>query len=117
MLSLHKSIAAVLLVLFGLLTINNTIYQHRHILPDGTVIIHAHPFKTNPDGSPVKHTHTANEYIILSAVFHSVYLKAESVSLIALPVTGVISIIAPYIFRITVPFAIAVLSLRGPPIC
>jgi hypothetical protein len=45
---------------------NNSVYQHSHILPDGTIVIHAHPYNKTADNSPLKkHNHTISEIQIL----------------------------------------------------
>jgi len=52
--------------------INNTIFRHTHILPDGKIIEHAHPFETtgkNSDSKP-NHSHTSLEFLLLSYVYN-----------------------------------------------
>ncbi|MBN1199096.1 MAG: hypothetical protein JXA23_07075 [Bacteroidales bacterium] len=56
----------VILSLMGLL-VTNALYLHTHKLPDGTMVIHAHPFNKTQDPSPVKqHQHSSVEFITLS---------------------------------------------------
>lgn len=59
-----------LIAVFALL-VNNTIFIHTHILPDGRAIQHAHPFNLSGEksGSQPQHTHTSKEYFLLSYVY------------------------------------------------
>jgi hypothetical protein len=82
----RKAFAFALLVLIGLLTTNNTFFQHFHKLYNGQVISHAHPLSnsTSSDGS-ASHNHSNAELLalntlsilfftaIFSAVFTQVY--------------------------------------------
>lgn len=50
-----------------LLTVNSTLYKHSHILEDGTLITHAHPYSKGTDNSPIKsHHHSQIELLIFS---------------------------------------------------
>ena len=45
---------------------NRTLFIHVHILPDGTMVVHAHPSgKTNDQDSGRNHSHTGGELLIL----------------------------------------------------
>ncbi len=59
--------------LIALLTIlvNNALFVHTHILPDGRVIEHAHPFNSsgkNSNSQP-NHHHTPQEFLLLSQIY------------------------------------------------
>jgi hypothetical protein len=55
-----------LLLVFSFQVYSKVFYQHSHILPDGSLVTHAHPFNKGNDNSPVKnHTHTSYEYYII----------------------------------------------------
>jgi hypothetical protein len=59
------------LLLFALLAVmyNNITNQHRHVLPNGQIIVHAHPFSKNENNDPQKkHTHNNNQLIIISLI-------------------------------------------------
>lgn len=61
------TLAAVLAIL-----VNNTIFIHTHILPDGKVVEHSHPFNStgkNSDSQP-NHHHTSQEILLLSYIYH-----------------------------------------------
>lgn len=56
-----------LIVIVGAFSLNNLIYTHSHILEDGRVITHAHPFDKSSDTDPFKsHLHTSSELIFLA---------------------------------------------------
>ena len=84
-----------LLVIMPLLLIlfNNTVYRHHHILPDGRLVEHAHPYKyccceSTDQGS--KHSHSEREFllyvvttdspVIVSSIVHlpEVFILRES---------------------------------------
>lgn len=50
-----KSVACLILWLMGLLIINKTVFLHSHILANGTVVTHAHPYQKAGDS---QHNHT-----------------------------------------------------------
>lgn len=64
-----KKIWLIFLPLVCWLFMNATINQHAHLLTDGCLIYHAHPFNKSADTGPVKsHSHSENELLILSII-------------------------------------------------
>jgi len=66
MVKLRKNIQilAVLLIPVYLLVMGNSILnRHTHMLPNGIVITHSHPFTDTKTGLPVKHNHTPNQVL------------------------------------------------------
>lgn len=60
-------IAISLIVVVGLLIANKGIYFHSHMLADGRIVSHAHPYNKTDDSTPFKqHQHTNSEFLILS---------------------------------------------------
>ncbi len=60
-----------MVLLFALLTVmyNNITNQHRHLLPNGQIIVHAHPFTKNDGKVPQKqHTHNSNQLLFISLI-------------------------------------------------
>ncbi len=54
----------VLIIAFQI--VNNICWQHVHILADGTLVTHAHPYSKSSDSSPAKqHHHTNAEMLVL----------------------------------------------------
>ena len=66
--TLLKTVLAVLLLLaFLFQVVNRAVYAHSHVLADGTIIIHAHPYdKTNSHSPVTNHKHTVNELLLLA---------------------------------------------------
>ncbi len=69
---LHRIVWSFTLIATFAIVVNNTIFIHTHILADGRVIEHAHPFKSdgkNSDSQP-NHHHTSQEFLLLSHIYH-----------------------------------------------
>lgn len=64
---LWKKITFVLLiVVMGCLLINQALYTHTHVKPDGSIVSHAHPFnKTQESKQGKSHTHSSLEFFLL----------------------------------------------------
>ena len=55
--------------------INSTVNKHSHLLLNGQVIEHAHPFNSENDAAPFKnHNHTNSELILLSLISNPICL-------------------------------------------
>lgn len=66
MVNLRKNInvLAILLIPVYLLVMGNSILnRHTHVLPNGVVITHSHPFTDSKTGLPVKHNHSSNQIL------------------------------------------------------
>lgn len=51
------------------MVINNAVFIHSHILSDGTVIVHAHPYNKTNDSQPFKsHKHSKTDIILLQNI-------------------------------------------------
>jgi hypothetical protein len=70
---LKKVLVSVSLLAFLLLTLNNTLYFHVHLLSDGSIIEHAHPFNKHHESSKpcASHEHSSIEFIFLTGVFQA----------------------------------------------
>ncbi len=104
------------IVLIGLMIVNKAVYFHSHILEDGQIIEHAHPFNKSTDNSdkPVNHSHTNFELLILSQL---TVLFAFGIALIlffcrSLKINRQMQKIEVY-----TPMCVSFYSLRGPPCC
>ncbi len=66
--TLLRSIATSLLLLAFLFQVyNKAVYTHTHILANGNIITHAHPYTKTDYPDPVtNHRHTKNEILLLS---------------------------------------------------
>jgi hypothetical protein len=71
----HKISGLFLWLMFAnliLVNINRAVFVHTHHLPDGTIVVHAHPFDTEKenDGHHDQHQHTKIEYVLLDNFNH-----------------------------------------------
>lgn len=66
-----RIIGYTLLIAVITLIINNSVFIHTHVLPDGKVIEHAHPFDLSENDSEPdeKHQHTPQEFYLLSQIY------------------------------------------------
>lgn len=65
--SLNIIISLLLCTVFLFQVFNKFIYTHTHVLADGTIVSHAHPYNKQADSSPFKkHYHTKFEFVLLS---------------------------------------------------
>jgi amino acid transporter len=63
----HSVLSALLLLVFLLLIYNKAVYTHVHLLADGTIVTHAHPYQKSDTSGPVTdHSHTKNTLFLLS---------------------------------------------------
>ncbi len=66
---IQKPLSIVLLFALFIVMYNNTVNQHSHRLPNGSLVVHAHPFTKNQNSTPVaKHSHTSSEYTLISFI-------------------------------------------------
>lgn len=67
---LKHLIAGWLVVQIFLIALNQAMFMHTHRLPDGTTIVHAHPFKTDKGntGPFQKHHHSKIEFLFFGSV-------------------------------------------------
>ncbi len=54
-----------------LMLFNNSAFRHQHILPDGQLIEHAHPFQSDSEKSGPGHHHTKQEFILFMVISDS----------------------------------------------
>ena len=55
-----------LIVIMGSLLLNQALYTHVHVLPDGSIVSHAHPFqKTQQSDKGSSHQHSTLEFFLL----------------------------------------------------
>ena len=64
-----KTIAYLILGLMCLLIINKAVFLHSHVLADGTVISHAHPYPSTDDSKPFQsHHHTKAAFFLFDNI-------------------------------------------------
>lgn len=47
-----------------------TFFTHVHILDNGVIIVHSHPFKSESDTIPFNHQHSKNDFVIINLLTH-----------------------------------------------
>lgn len=66
-----RSFTSLILILsFLLVLFNNTYFIHFHVLPDGRVIEHAHPFNSEEGNSLPFHEHNSKEFSFWDKITH-----------------------------------------------
>ena len=73
---IKKIIAIALIIIILAITLNNAFFIHSHILPNGEVIQHAHPYNKseNPESPYKTHHHSSFEFILLNNLFSFLWL-------------------------------------------
>jgi hypothetical protein len=66
---LKKSIAGIMILVMGLMLVNNALYMHVHVLPNGKVCAHAHPFSKDAESVPgTAHHHSQADLNLFQAL-------------------------------------------------
>lgn len=111
----HIRFLAVLLIPVYFVVLGSSIKnRHTHVLPNGLVITHSHPF-TDDNGQPVKHGHTRNQILFLQLFTFDFFDSSPETFL---PQT-LLAARTPIFFFYTESFDAnnqAVTLLRGPPL-
>ena len=61
-----KPLACIGISIIGILIINSILFTHLQPLPNGSFVVHAHPY--DKDNPPSEHNHSDNEIIILNNI-------------------------------------------------
>ncbi|OYT15398.1 MAG: hypothetical protein B7C24_13235 [Bacteroidetes bacterium 4572_77] len=96
---------------FANIFFNNVFFIHTHVLQDGRIIAHAHPYSKSEDGK--RHDHARDELFQIDSITHSIYIftAVEQIDLIE---------IFLYTFETSIPIyenfqRFSHFSIRGPP--
>lgn len=64
---LKRIFSILLIVIMAALVVNKVVYTHIHVLPNGSVFTHAHPFSKSTEDNPgSSHQHSNTEIILLA---------------------------------------------------
>lgn len=64
--TIKKLILGAMILLMAALLVNKAVYIHVHVLADGSLVTHAHPFNKTSESSPGQsHHHSSLELLIL----------------------------------------------------
>ncbi len=67
--TLFLVLSSFLIIIFTNQVVNKSFYIHSHLLPDGTIISHAHPYDKSGENTPFKsHSHRQCELLILQNI-------------------------------------------------
>lgn len=87
------SIAQFLLGLYIAVLVNGIVFRHAHRLADGTIICHAHPYKSSPGTQFPSHSHSRDELIWLDAFANTLYAGSEVMQWVALAITTLLLVV------------------------
>jgi hypothetical protein len=74
--NIKKELAFCLLSLVLVLVVNNSLFTHVHVLENGNLVVHAHPFqKSGQTGSGIAHSHSAIEFQVLETLHHILFIS------------------------------------------
>ena len=109
----YQLIAISLIVVVGLHSLNSFFNTHSHKLPDGTIVVHAHPYERSSDSGPFEnHHHTATELIFLANLIH--FIPTLAVLIVGLLIVYREKI--SHFFQLpSCQFSVGIPNLRGPP--
>ena len=106
---LKRATLGLLICVLGTLLLNRVLFMHAHVMPDGSITCHAHPFdRSQETDTGLSHQHTGLEYtllenlgllfflIVLGLVFRNPFrnrvcvpaLPGEMLTLPAIPIRG-----------------------------
>lgn len=113
-LRININILAILLIPVYLLVVGNSIRnRHSHVLPNGMVITHSHPF-TDAKGLPVKHSHSRNQIVFFQLFTFDFFDSSPEVFMAEKQLNAGNEILIFYSDH-TPAFYYSSIFLRGPP--
>lgn len=108
-----KAISYLIIVLMVMLIANRAIYVHSHVLSNGVVVTHAHPFsKDKSNNSSPNHQHSSYEFLILHQLL--VLFTVLGISCLIVQLFSVKHFYDESIHSEPI-ISISIVSLRGPP--
>jgi hypothetical protein len=97
----------------SLLMVNRAIYTHIHVMPDGSVVSHAHPFsKSTDDSKGMDHQHSGPEFLLLDQLD---ILTVVAIAIFVLrAITPSIKLVIQENHQL-LPSVVPIIHERGPP--
>lgn len=117
MYSLHKyktAIVGLLLLALVLLASNAAYNWHVHRFSDGSVLVHAHPYKDSTNGVP-NHSHDSKEYFTIQQLTAFLFVVV-SAFVISLTDNKFIELRKTYDYHVRKNLLITLFPQRGPPL-
>ncbi|QJW88066.1 hypothetical protein HNV11_01095 [Spirosoma taeanense] len=110
-------IARFLFSLYLAVLVNGVVFRHAHRLADGTIICHAHPYKSSPGTQFPNHNHSSDELIWLDAFTNALYDGSELAIWTALVSISLLLTSRPIVsFPAFFSFQHFAYRHRGPPV-
>ncbi len=106
---------ALMILIIGVMLINKAAYTHVHILPDGSLVSHAHPFSNSAEKNKnTSHQHSSLELYLLDIL--EVLILCAIAAFILKPSTST-SIVRKANSDRLLPVLVPVHPGRAPPTC
>jgi hypothetical protein len=113
---LRKIVLFVLFIVLIGFMLNNSLFRHIHILSDGTLVEHAHPFaESTGRTTETSHSHTSEELVLLNLFFHAFQIVVAGVFLLIAVFYWVVSLITDTSKVIISLCVVKHKQLRAPP--
>ncbi len=113
----HKILIPFLFISLILFSVYNEVANgHTHILDNGQVEVHAHPFTNGDSSNNSEHEHSDVNFHLIKSITHSTYIIAFILLAIALINKIFRKKIAVYISPILENSTTTIFKLRGPPL-
>ncbi|MBN2805271.1 MAG: hypothetical protein JXR22_01315 [Prolixibacteraceae bacterium] len=112
--TIRKLAAIMLVILIGGMAMMKTTFTHTHVLENGELVIHAHPYQKQNDASPFKqHTHSSYQLAMIDNL-GTMFILALSPLIILLAGMPVI-----WFVQGLMPAEVPAMFLKGrsPPTC
>jgi len=112
---LEKLTIGLLILVMGSLLVNQALYTHNHVLPDGSIVSHAHPFnKTQESKQGVAHQHSSLEFYLMDQL--NVLIFSISAVLLLKALSNVSIFWERTNIRL-IPSLVPLSYGRAPPVC
>ncbi len=114
---IKKGLSIIMLLPLLLLFFNNTAFRHQHVLPDGTVIEHAHFHRSDSEDSKnnADHEHADKEFLLFALISDSPVIVATSCSLTDVIIFQEADLIIGQVQNLSFNYFDSPYSLRAPP--
>ena len=110
-------IARLLLGLYVAVLVNGVVFRHAHRLADGTIICHAHPYKSSSGTQFPTHAHSSDELIWLDAFTNALYASTDLTSWLPIAAVALLLMVGG---AVSSPSSFIVTHVafrhRGPPV-
>jgi hypothetical protein len=115
---LRRGYIMILLGMMLMLMLNNAFFRHIHVLPDGSLIEHAHPFSGfTGNSNENSHNHSDTEILILDGIFHFYQILIPVVFILIASSGLIIKLNLKHRHDLQYIRSVYCYLLRAPPVC